>query len=828
MVIPLLQLAVVGWLPGAVILRARWLDREARARLDAEERWFWAVVLSLAVSLSAALALAWIGRYTLGRLLAIDLAVAAIAAAASRFDLRFASARRPGLTALVPLALVVLGLWRFFPPSEHIVGGKDPGVYMNEGIQIAQRGTFLYEDPVVASVPPFARDLFFPSHEQPDYYGIRFMGFRIVDPDSGLVVGQFPHLYPAAIAIGYGIDGLTGARRTIGVFAILGVLAVYFAGARLFGRAVGAAAAVLLALNLAQVWYARYPNTELVMQALLFAALLATARSHVDGDRFFAPAAGYLLGLLLFLRIDGLLAMVSAAAGIGLLVMTGGRVHPTFVGTAALTSAVAAVYLLGPMRTYAGQAILFLTNLAAWQYAAIGAAAAALLGSLVAARRVPAARSVVERIVPGAIAAALVAAAVYALWFREPAGRLAAHDAYALRTFTEYYFTLPALLAALAGYALAARGLFWRAPALFAVVAAFSFFFFYKIRIFPDHFWMARRFLHVIIPGALLFASAAALSSRSGRGWPRAVRLALGVVFLLLVGREYARVSTPVAAHVDFAGVIPRIEQLAASIGDRDLVLVESRDAGNDVHTLALPLAYIYARDVLVLHSPVPDKATFAGFLLWAAGRYERVLFLGAGGTELLSSEWSAAALATERFSVPEYDAPGYAFPRHPGVKQFDYTIYELTLEAPGTAPREFDLDIGVSDDLNVLRFHAKEDTEGRTFRWSQDVSYVVLPGVHASSRVVTVWMNDGGRPPAAPPADVTIALDDERLGTVSVRTGFEPYSVTIPDALAARLAERSAPVRLKLSTPIWRPVDILGTPDDRELGVMVDRVTIK
>src|SRR5204863_551593 len=124
---------------------------------------------------------------------------------------------------------------------------------------------------------------------------------------QGHVIGQFPHLFPASIAIGYGLDGLTGARRATGAWAMLGVLAVYFAGARLFGRAAAAAAAALLALNVIQVWFARYPNAAVVMQPLLFAALLANARAHVDGDRFFAPVAGVLLGLLLFLRFVAVL-----------------------------------------------------------------------------------------------------------------------------------------------------------------------------------------------------------------------------------------------------------------------------------------------------------------------------------------------------------------------------------------------------------------------------------------------------------------------------------------------------------------------------------------
>ena len=306
----LIKLLIVGWLPGAVIFRLPIADRDQRASLDAEERLFWAVIISAAVSLSVALGLAAAQRYSFERLLVADVLISLVAAAVGRRGLALgAKARRPGLGALLPLSLVLLGLWRFFPPAEYVIGGKDPGVYMNEGIQIAQRGSIVVRDPVVSSVPPFARDLFFPSYQREDYYSLRFMGFAIKNPDTGTVVGQFPHLFPASIAIGYGLDGLTGARRAVGVWAILGVVAVFLAGRRLAGAPAAWAAAVLLTLNVVQVWFARYPNAELVMQALLFAALLAHARASVDGDRFFAPVAGTLLGLLLFLRVDAALAI---------------------------------------------------------------------------------------------------------------------------------------------------------------------------------------------------------------------------------------------------------------------------------------------------------------------------------------------------------------------------------------------------------------------------------------------------------------------------------------------------------------------------------------
>ena len=168
---------------------------------------------------------------------------------------------------------------------------------------------------------------------------------------------------------------------------------------------------------------------------------------------------------------------------------------------------------------------------------------------------------------------------------------------------------------------------------------------------------------------------------------------------------------------------------MAESIGDDDLVVVEARSE-TDIHTLAVPLAYIYSRNVLVFSSALPDKATVARFLEWARGRYRRVLFLGSGGTDLLSRQWSVKVLRSERFRVPEYDSPLNAYPRFPRSKQFDYTLYEFG--PPGNIGPEgvFDLDVGIRDDLNVLRFHAKEETEGRTIRWSRNFSYVIVSAV--------------------------------------------------------------------------------------------------
>jgi hypothetical protein len=829
------MLLIIGWLPGAVIFRAPVLDRERRAGLDAGERAFWTVILSIAISLAAVLALAAIQRYSFQRLLIADILLAVAAAARWRGRLRMPEAKRIGVTIAVPILLVGLAAWRFLPPAEYIMGGKDPGVYINEGIQIAQRGALVVEDPVVAEVPPFARDLFLPRYldlegkPRTDYYSSRFMGFFIKDPATGAVVGQFPHLFPASIAIGYGIDGLTGARRATTAWAILGVIAVYFAGRRLFGTGAAGAAAALLTFHVVQLWFARYPNAEVAMQALLFAALLANARAHVDGIHFFSPVAGGLLGLLLFLRLDAALGIAAVVAAGCLGVFAGQPFRRSFWAGLAVPAVLAAAYLFGPMQAYWYLYGVFLSNLAVWQYLALALTGLAVVYVLVSGSQMPRVAAEVYRWAPTVLAAAVAGAALYALFLRHPAGRLAAHDAYALRTFANLYFTVPGMLAAVLGFWLLARNRFWRDPALFLTVALFSVSVFYRLRIVPEHFWMSRRFLPVILPGALLFVCAAAFATTTG-GWrSKVLRWAVGGTLVVLLASTYLRVSAPVLRHTEYEGLIPRLEALAGRFGPDDLVILESRNAGGDVHVLATPLAYIYARNVLLLASPRPDKTSMAEFVGRARARYDRVFFVGGGGTDLLSHHYGVRPVAADRFQVPEFESTTEGLPRIVRQKEFEFGVYEFIDARPPDPGGWFDLDIGGNDDLHVLRFHSREQSDGRTFRWTQGTSYVSVTVVPLEASELTLELNDGGRPPAAAPAVVEVYLHNQRLGRIELRPGgFRSYPLTIPAELTARAAAAADPVELRLVSTVWIPHDVLGVADDRALGVMLDRVTIK
>ena len=830
-------LLAITFLPGAVLFRLPIADRARRAALPADERAFWMVITSVGLSTTVAFALAALGAYTLERLVMVNLILAIGLAVGSRGALRLgAPARWPDWTAALPAALIVLGSWMYFavPASEYVLGGRDPGVYISEGIQIAQRRSLDTVDAVAAAVPEASRDLFFPPYGQPGYYSVRFMGFHLRDANTGTVTGQFPQGYPIWIAIAYGLDGVTGTRRVIAWWAILGVLGVYYAAKRLIGPIPAAAAAGLLTVHVLQTWYARYPNSEIVTQALMFPALAAHAYAHEDEDRFFGPLAASLVGLAIFTRLPVLIALAPIGVASLLVHITGHRLRAGFLVTLAAWLAAAGVYYTTQLRPYFSRPIEFVQSLEIVHVALLAAAGAAVLILLWAIRRPPIA-SATRRWLPIALIAIVSAASVYALYFREPVGRLAPHDAHALRVLTDLYVTRIGFGMAVVGYALVVWRSFWRAPALILTITTLSLFFLYKIRIWPENFWLARRFLTEILPGTFIFASGALFAPLWMTGSdPRAIKgvrllfAVIGIVAAVFIGERYLAASQAIRTHVEYAGIIPRIEQLAAGFGDNDLVLVEAR-AASDIHTLALPLAYIWARNTLVFYSPRPEKPLFVDFLRWARERYDHVFFIGGGGTDLLSPGMRVETVKTERFAIPEYEATPYAvYPTRSRMKPFDLTVYRFVDGGPA-GEGTFTLDVGGADDLQLVRFHAKERT-GRdeiTFRWTRDHSFFSVPGLKPTDRALVLRMS-GGRPAKVSPAQVTVFLGENEIGTATPDGQFRDYTFEIPEALARDLSARTGAIEARVESTTWTPRDVVGGADDRMLGVMIDRAEIR
>jgi hypothetical protein len=64
-------------------------------------------------------------------------------------------------------------------------------------------------------------------------------------------------------------------------------------------------------------------------------------------------------------------------------------------------------------------------------------------------------------------------------------------------------------------------------------------------------------------------------------------------------------------------------------------------------------------------------------------------------------------------------------------------------------------------------------------------------------------------------------------VGAVTVRGGFADYRLDVPPDVAAAAAGRTT-VEVRLMCTTWTPKAVLGGSDDRELGVMLDRIRIE
>jgi hypothetical protein len=178
--------------------------------------------------------------------------------------------------------------------------------------------------------------------------------------------------------------------------------------------------------------------------------MLAWSRAQVDGLPFFGVVAASLLGMLLFLRVDMAIAVAGCGGAAALGRMAGLPPVVGFFPALVVGLAAAALYLLGLMKPYMAIPLVWIGALPAWQMAAGVLSAVAALAIVFGAAQLPA----VRRLLPWVwrvLAAVAVALIVYAYFFRVAGGRLAEHDAIAVRSFAWYVLPL-GLFTALVGY----------------------------------------------------------------------------------------------------------------------------------------------------------------------------------------------------------------------------------------------------------------------------------------------------------------------------------------------------------------------------------------
>jgi hypothetical protein len=827
--------------PGLLLLAL--LPREDREALALDEALFLAIAGSVALAAWVGLVLAEAGRFSLpaaaGLIALSSLALVLLL----RSRLSFPFPRFPGLRPLVPtLAVLVLAVSLQARPSEVVIGGRDPGAYVAAMAMIGRTGGLVYTDPLVLSIPAQDLELFFRHPDNPDFSWGRFMGFPLERPQTGRVFPEFFHLFPAFGAYLFQAAGARGALATPPVFGILGTLGVFFVLRRLFGAAPALLGALLLASNVVQVWFARYPVSETMSQFLIFLGLLAFSHWEERGGRILGALAGAAFGLSLLVRIDSLL--IALPVGLYVLVRRARsdlgwrRAAPLLVPIALL-----ALHALLHAALWSRKYVLSITTRPywtwpAWAWAAFAAAAvlALVLAPRLGARALRAAEGRWEP-VKGVVSGLLALLALYAYFVRpllsawaggdgNPRGaalaspglllalgfqRLAAHDAQSFLRLGWFVSPLGLILGVL-GLLLVFRR--WRPSYLLPVLVGLTFalFYFYKIRVWNDYYFALRRFVPVVLP--LLLGLAAFFLVELGRR--RGARRVAAALLAALLLAAYARDTSRIATHVEWKGAVKFVLDVARRFGPEDVVIFEQRAS---IHLLSLPLWAVHGVNILELARFNPDPAALQHLIESWRGRHRNVYFVKTWRTDLCGT--FLEHVQDYPFVTTEWERTLDRAPRAAEPRALFFSISRVAAPGELVVPPLPEVDVGGTDDVQVSGFFDKEGGKDRTFRWSGPCGSVYLPAA-APGATLTLTASVGMRPLPEPVA-ARISLNGTPVGAMPLGPEWTESAFTLPDPLPP------GPPVLRLDVPAFRPANVVpGSDDTRDLGLMLDRIRVE
>jgi 4-amino-4-deoxy-L-arabinose transferase-like glycosyltransferase len=695
-----LSVPLLLFLPGYVTRLALLARRPERVEAAWLEFCFQCLLFSVLLTGWVSLVLVGAGWFSLSRLLLCNvcytLALGALVWRRSR-SWRV-SLRPPDRSAWLLLGLVAVAAVLFFRPHEFIFGGADAGVYVSLGANIARTGSWLVRDPAVASADPKLYPALFraqPSYFIPRY--IQFPGFYLADEQPGLIIPQFYPLHPVWLAIAYSLGGLWASLFVTPLWGLMGCLAVYFTTKTLFGRRVGLLAAGLLAITAPQIWFSRYPTSEVLTQLLLFGGMYTFALYVSDESPWTGLLAGLALGQVSLARIDVyfLLALpVCYAAYLGLKRRFNAR-HLVFFGS--FLAMVAHSLLFAALQSWPYFCNTYSTSLRSlplpWPLL-VAFGVAGLAGFLFFGRWAGRHPGWAQRLAPYghralmALGLLVILAALYGYFVRPLLADATATSHYwygdnEIPDVEPYNLVRLGWYISPLGIGLAVAGMWWmlrheaneRTAAFLGIGLFFSFFFLYRSRNNPHHIYVMRRYLPAVIPTFMVGAAYALGRWLRRTGWRRWCAIGLAVVLAGWLVYD-ARVVIP---HVEYQGAMAQLEPLVRALGDDDPVVLFNDDLPVSTGAiLGTPLRYIYGYTVFDLQEEYVDvERLSAQARRWHdAGRRVLVAF----GPNAASDIFPASELTPVtafHLDVPVLEASYEHFPQQIWRYAVDLQVYE-------------------------------------------------------------------------------------------------------------------------------------------------------
>jgi hypothetical protein len=245
-------------------------------------------------------------------------------------------------------------------------------------------------------------------------------------------------------------------------------------------------------------------------------------------------------------------------------------------------------------------------------------------------------------------------------------------------------------------------------------------------------------------------------------------------------------------------------------------VLVSPELAGTHVQTT---LTYLHDVDAVLVQEDQPGDVLRDVMLDWLARGRPVFVVVAQRGFSLDAPELAVSEVRQATIDIRTLERTRNEVPRNLVDLSIGLRILQVSLGEGSTARMGVDVGNLVDDLVSGLRgFHgAERDGNAESFRWSEEVASIGVPGGDRIRLVVA-----GGRPPEVELAEISVWAGPHRIVDGLV-VGNAPETITLdlPES------ERSGSIELTIRSTAFRPRALGLSSDFRNLGVRVYRVVV-
>ena len=593
----LISVPLIFYVPGYVTYIV--LHKE-KSKDDFLEAVFLQILSSILISGWIAFLLMELGCFSLFNLLVLLIVFSGILSWKYKVKFRFESFSKPSLNykSITLIVILVIAITLFFHPYPWILGGVDTGVYVNTGVNIAKTGSAVQHDSLLANIYEFTKTGF---DEQ-------FPGFPITNKTTGEVRPGFFYLWPTIIAIFYSIFGLKIGLYVTSFFALLSILSIYFTGKILFNKNVGLIASLLLALNFAQIWYARCPATEVFTQLLIFSGLFTFILFSRTSNGYFGVISALCFGESFLTRVDTIFLVVPIILFFGYLWLSDRlKRHHLYFVIPFISLCIHAIITAGFVTTsytfsvfhFGSRGVFSLINdkpyLSLLGFIAI---IAFLILLILYKNNIVTKLNKRKKFIPCFlhIASFLIFIFVIYAFFIRPSGTITSNS-YNLVKLSWYLSGFYGILLATSGFVL----LMYKRDRLetfFFLTTLFIYAVFFIIYAYmsPGHPWWIRRYLPVVIPGAILCISYFVCWIKDLETNKTQVNKIITIILLFFFLIPSGVIDSKIICHTEYNNAIEYVDELSNIFENNSIILYHKSDFSTI--KVAAPLFYIHGKEI--------------------------------------------------------------------------------------------------------------------------------------------------------------------------------------------------------------------------------------